>query len=92
MRRIPRLTTEQRANALRNLDKGLEKPFSDLAPHPSESPLMNQFLLNVSVRRRINLYKDAGLWPKYGTRERRIFDSFDEDIIEKDTLLAERLR
>src|SRR5579872_5006177 len=87
MRRTPRLTREQTANALIAFSKTVEKPFPDLALHPGESPLLREFLLNVAVRRRINLFRDGGLWPPYGSRKRRIFDSLDEDIIERDTYL-----
>ena len=80
MKTRPSKEQRERHAALVDFASTCEREFTDLRSYPGESEQMREFLTVTAIRRRLDIYKRAGLLSKPGTPEYRIFRKLEEEL------------
>lgn len=83
---------QQRLAALIDFVNMCEVPFTDLRPYLGDSENMTEYRNVQSIIRRLEMAERAGLKPKQGTPERRIFDCLKEELEADERRLRETVR
>ncbi len=80
MKTRPSKEQRERHAALIDFGNSIETPFTDLRIYPGQSPEMVRFLTVTAIRRRLRMFARAGLLPKWGTPERRVYAKLEEAL------------